>query len=248
MGGAISNNKCRVFIQDIENTAWQIFSMTQLKKDGSIYLGSPEFKKFEWLTFEVKDGKLDTFKVEQSCDGHLSFHGSGQVHVRSGDDEYKLVIDGQHILKSEKNDISLRHLFTLFPKKPEHIPTSVALNRKSDQLINSKKPLKPFAVIAFALPRVGYNLSFQMSFDIDDLEPEDIPGIMGTHIFPLIHHDIFLIFYRTKNMNEWPKRNMLQYLDGIAVPVFIGQHERKIRVEFRMPKYAILDGELKIEL
>lgn len=248
MGQIINNPKCRIFIQDIENVAWQLFSIQQLKTDGSIYLYSPEFAKFEWLTFEVNYNELKTFKINQFEDGHVSFHGSGNAHIRSGNEIYKLNIQGQHLLKPEQNEISLRHLFTLFPKKPEHIPASAALNRKSDQVITSSKPLKPFAVVAFALPRVGLNLNLQMSFDIGDLEPEDIPGVMGIHLFPLIHHDILLIFYRTKNMNVWPKKNMLQYLDGIYVPIFIGQPERKINVEFRMPKYEIRGKDLTIEM
>ncbi|OQB05851.1 MAG: hypothetical protein BWY19_00735 [bacterium ADurb.Bin212] len=248
MNQIVNNDKCRVFIQDLENVAWQLFSLSQRKSDGSIYLGSPEFAKFEWLTFEIADNKLNTFKVEQSNDGHLSFHGSGQAHVKSGDEDYKLAVYGQHMLKTKEREISLRHLFSLFPKKPEHVPESAALNRKSDQLINSHKPLRPFSIIAFALPRAGLSLNFTMSFDIGDLEPEDIPGVMGMHLFPLIHHDIFLIFYRTKYMNEWPKRNMLQYLDGISVPVFIGKPERKINVEFRMPKYELSENDLAIKL
>lgn len=246
MNEIISNNRCRIFIQDIENKAWQLFSLEQIKKDGSIYLGSPEFTSFEWLTFKINNGKLNTFKLEQEKEGHLSFHGSGQVHVKPKDEKYQLSINGHHLLKPTENDISLRHLFTLFPKKPEYIPLSEALKRKGDQIVKSSETLLPFVIIAFALPKVGLKLNFMMSFNIDDLET--IPGVLGTHLFPLVHHDIFMIFYRTKFMNDWPKRTMLQYLDGITVPIFVGKSGRMINVEFRQPSFTLKEKELKIEL
>ncbi|MEF3691703.1 MAG: hypothetical protein V3574_01435 [Candidatus Moraniibacteriota bacterium] len=243
----IANSRSRIFIKDIENKSWQLFSLEQNKKDGSIYLGSPEFTNFEWLSFKVDNGVLSSFKVQQDNDGHLSFHGSGQVHVKSGDEKYKLSIKGQHLLKREENDISLRHLFTLFPKKPEYIPISEALNRKSDQVVNSSESLKPFVAVAFALPRMGLKLNFMMSFNIDELE--NIPGgVLGTHLFPLVHHDIFMVFYRTKFMDEWPKRTMLQYLDGVTVPMFIGKPEKMLNVQYRIPKFDLKGNELSIEL
>lgn len=241
------NNRCRIFIQDTEQKAWQLFSLEQNKQDGSIYLGSPEFTSFEWLTFEIKDNQLQPFKVQQDKEGHLSFHGHGQVHVKNKNEKYQLAIPGQHLLKLAENDISLRHLFTLFPKKPEYIPNSKALNRRSDQLVQSNQPLKPFVVVAFALPRVGLELNFQMGMQIDDME--NISGdFLGMHLFPLVHHDIFLFFYRTKNMDEWAKRTMLQYFDGVHVPVFIGKPEKSLYVEFRLPKFNLEDKKLQIQL
>lgn len=106
------NTRSRFFIQDIENKAWQIFSLSQINKDGSIYLFSPEFTTFEWLTFEVDRNGLKTFKVQQDREGHLSFHGHGQVHVKEKDEPYKLPISGHHLLKLEEKDISLRHPFS----------------------------------------------------------------------------------------------------------------------------------------
>lgn len=246
MNELLSNNRCRVFIQDTTNKAWQLFSLEQRKKDASIYLGSPEFKKFEWLSFVVNNEELDTFKFQQDEDGHLSFHGSGQVHVKTRDEKYQLPISGQYLLNPDKNDISYRHLFTLFPKKPEHIPVSEALSRKSDQVVKSSESLRPFVIIAFALPSVGLKLSFAMNLDINDLET--IPGVLGMHLFPLVHHDIFMIFYRTKHMNDWPKRTMLQYLNGVIVPVFIGKPEKMINVQFRQPSVELKDKELQIKL
>ena len=49
-------------------------------------------------------------------------------------------------------------------------------------------------------------------------------------------------------MNDWPKRTMLQYLDGINVPIFIGKPERMINVQFRQPTFDLKGKELKIDL
>lgn len=242
-----NNGRSRFFIRDAESKSWQLFSLSQNKKDGSIYLRSPEFTSFEWLTFEMKDGDLKPFKVQQDQDGHVSFHGHGQVHVKPKEGLYQLPIQGQHLLKLAESDISLRHLFTLFPKKPEHVPVSVALKRKGDQIVQSSESFRPFVVVAFALPRTGLQLSFQMSFEIDDLET--FPGgMLGSHLFPLVHHDIFMLFYRTKNMNDWPKRSMLQYSDGISVPLFFGKPDRMISVQFRQPTFSLVDKKLEIIL
>lgn len=243
----INNGRSRFFIRDVESKSWQLFSLAQSKKDGSIYLGSPEFTSFEWLTFERKDGDLKPFKVQQDQDGHLSFHGHGQVHVKPKEGLYQLPIQGQHLLKLTEKDISLRHLFTLFPKKPEHMPVPEALKRKGDQIVQSSEIFRPFVVAAFALPRIGLQLNFQMSFEIDDLET--VPGgMLGTYLFPLVHHDIFMMFYRTKNMNDWPKRSMLQYLDGVSVPLFFGKPDRMISVQFRQPQFTISGKNLNIVL
>jgi len=68
------------------------------------------------------------------------------------------------------------------------------------------------------------------------------------HLFPLVHHDILLFFYRTKFMDIWSKRTMLQYTDGLIVPIFMGKSGRMIDVQFRHPIYSLNDNELKIEL
>lgn len=243
----INNGRSRFFIRDIEDKSWQLFSLSQNKKDGSIYLGSPEFTSFEWLTFEIKDDSLKPFKVQQDQDGHVSFHGHGQVHIKPKEGVYQLPIQGQHLLKLAESDISLRHLFTLFPKKSKHVPVSGALKRKGDQIVQSNEKFRPFVVVAFALPRTGLQISFQMSFEIDDLET--FPGgMLGSHLSPLVHHDIFMIFYRTKNMNDWPKRSMLQYSDGVSVPLFFGKPNRMIDVRFRQPTFSLVDKKLEIVL
>lgn len=248
MNESLGNKQCRVFIKDLDASTWQLFSLSQNKNDGSIYLGSPEFTAFEWLTFKVENNELKPFKIVQNSDGHLSVHASGQTRITSSGYNEKLIINGHHLLKKVEKDISLRHLFTMFPRKPDKNPGSIAGARKSDVIINTSKKIRPFVIVAYALPRVGLKVNFQASFCIDDLEPEDIPGILGVITFPLILHDVFMIVYRTKFMDKWPKKHMVQYTDGVVVPMFFGESGRKIRVEFKIPEFSLQNNELGIKI
>lgn len=242
------NNQCRVFLKDSDGTTWQLFSLLQNKNDGSIYLGSLEFTSFEWLTFKLENNQLHPFKLTQNSDGHLSIHASGQTRITSSEHDEKLIVNGHHLLKKVEKDISLRHLFTMFPRKPIENPKSEAGARSSDVIINTSKQLKPFVILAYALPRVGLNINLQTSFCIDDLEPEDIPGVLGVVTFPLIHHDIFMVIYRTKFMDDWPKKHMVQYADGIILPMFFGEEERRIKVNFVIPEFSLDNKELTIKI
>ncbi|NIM46909.1 MAG: hypothetical protein GTN40_01990 [Candidatus Aenigmarchaeota archaeon] len=248
MNKVINNNSCRIFIKDDDDKAWQLFSISQSKSDGSIYLSSLEFANFEWLTFKFDGKDIKPFKISQQTNGHLSIHGSGQTRITSDIRKEKLIINGHHLLKKIEKDISLRHLFTIFPKKPTRLSKSVMGSRKSDVLMSSIKKLKPFVMIAYALPRANLRVEFMSSFCIDDLEPEDIPGILGFVQFPLIYHEIFSVIYRTKYMNQWPKKHMIQYTNGILVPIFKGEPGKKIKVEFRIPKFSLDSGKLTIEI
>ncbi len=245
MPKTINNNKCRIFLEDVSGSPWQLFSLTQNKRDGSIYLGSPDFGNYEWLSINFLDGNLTPIKIQQDQNGHISFHGLGQTHVKAEDNSKQLIISGHHIFKPELKEISLKHLFTVMPKKPEYMPLSPALARKSDQLIKSSKPIRPFVAVAFALPQKGLKIEFQGAMHIDDME--EIPGsFLGWHIFPLIHHDIFIFFYYTKHMELWPKKNMLQYWDGVLVPVFKGRENNMVQVNSIIPQYELTDDKLKI--
>ncbi len=241
----VNNERCRIFIEDVNGTPWQLFSLSQNKKDGSIYLGSPDFGDYEWLSFEFLEGKPVPIKIKQDENGHVSFHGLGQTHVRTESNTKQLVIQGHYLLKPDSQEISLKHLFTVMPKQPEHVPPSPALARKSDQLVKSSKPICPFVAVVFALPRKGLKINFQGSMHIDEME--EVPGaFLGWHLFPLIHHDIFIFFYYTKHMDEWPKHNMLQYLDGVLAPVFKGRPNRMVQVDFVLPQYHLSENELTI--
>lgn len=241
----VNNERCRVFLEDVTGSHWQLFALNQDQKDGSIYLESPDFRNYEWLSIDFPQGKPIPIKIEQDQNGHLSFHGSGQTHIRAEDHSKKLVIKGQYLLKPESREISLKHLFTVMPR--QLIPQSAlsVYTYKSDQLIRSKKVISPFVAVVFALPRKGLNINFQGSMNIDEME--EVPGgFLGWHLFPLIHHDIFIFFYYTKYMTEWPRKNMLQYLDGVLVPVFKGRPNRMLQVDFVIPEYKLERNVLSI--
>ncbi len=243
----INNEQSRIFLEDVSGTPWQLFTLSQNKRDGSIYLGSPDFGDYEWLSFDFQDGKPTPIKIQQDKNGHISFHGLGQTHIRTEDNSKKLVISGHYLFKPESKEISLKHLFTVMPKQPDYIPYSPALARKGDQLIKSKKSLRPFVAVALALPRKGLNLNFQPSMHVDEME--EIPGsFLGFHLFPLIHHDIFIFFYYTKHMKTWPKRNMLQYWDGVLIPIFKGRANKMIQVDFILPQYQLTENNLTVTL
>ncbi|MCH7493003.1 hypothetical protein IID19_05485 [Patescibacteria group bacterium] len=247
MSETINNKNCRIFIEDSTRTPWQLFTLSQNKRDGSIYLGSPDFGNYEWLSFNFPKGKPVPIKIQQDQNGHISFHGLGQTHVRAEDNSKQLVISGHYLLKPASQEISLKHLFTVMPKQPEHVPFSPALTKKGDQLIKSSKPIRPFVAVVFALPRKGLKINFQGSMHVDEME--EIPGtFLGWHLFPLIHHDIFIFFYYTKYMSSWPKRSILQYWNGVIVPVFKGRPNRMIQVDFVLPKYQLTGDQLTIKI
>lgn len=231
----------RIFIQDVKNQAWQLFSLEQNKRDGSIYLGSPEFTSFEWITFCFNDGNPTAFKVAQDKEGHLSIHGHGQAQIRNVNEKYQWPIRGQHLLRSTESEISLRHLVTIFPKRPEHVPPSEALKRKGDYIFQFNDLLQPFVMIAFALPR-ELNVHFKTSFDVERL------NLVGTVKFPLVHHSILWVFYRTQFMDLWPKKTMLQYGNGVNVPLFFGEPDQMITVQFRQPLFSLQDKTITIDL
>src|ERR1044072_7435586 len=94
----------RVFITTLsKHTYHQIFKFVQAKNDGSIYVTFiPDFK------------------------GKYSFHGTGQARYREHDkpDETLLVLPGNQLLNLKKNELGLRHLFTVQLMEPFFQPTS----------------------------------------------------------------------------------------------------------------------------
>lgn len=235
----------RVFIKDPTDKPLQILSISQSKNDGSIYLSVPDSK---CMFLDLKDLKLpSSFTADIAFDGHISFHGHGQAHIKNKNEPYSFPIRGHHLLKIKEKEISLRHLFTLASKEPGQAPGSPFASRKNDFLVTSSKQITPFIGIAFALPRVGLLIQLQITFEIDDLAtiPDDF---LGWALFPLIHHDIFVFFYRTKHMKRWPKYSYAQYLNGILVPIFVGQPNNSFRIDLRKPSFQLKEKELNIKL
>jgi len=247
MSKIVKNKNCRIFIEDTTKTPWQLFTLSQNNRDGSIYLNSPDFGNYEWLSFKfLKEGPVP-IKIRQDQDGHISFHGLGQTHVRTENNNKKLIIRGHYLLKSKLKKISVKHLFTVMPRKPECISSSDALTKKSDQLLKSSKPVRPFVAMVFAIPLGISKVDFQASMHVDEMV--EIPhSFLGWHSFPLLHHGIFILLYYTKHMNFWPKHNMLQYWDGVLVPVFKGRENKIIQVDFITPEYCLDKDQLNINI
>lgn len=238
----------RIFISD-GNNHFQLFSFNQ-HKDGSIYCNWPNFIDTSWLVPILnKNGVLEIKTIDSVETGKLSIHGSGMCAFRPHDDmdNRPLLIKGNKLLDSEKNESGARHLFTVFPKEPSCLPNSPAFNRLSDYSINTSK-LEPYVIIFFAIPQTqcGLRVNFQTSFNINDLE--SVPPKGGWGVIPLKFHDIFWFVYRTKYMEKWPKKSQIIYNDGFVVPFFIGTDVEKFRLEMRMPEYTLDKGCLTVKV
>lgn len=211
-----------------------MFNLSQNKQNGDIYFSSIEFTDIEWLSFKESNGKITPIKITQMSDGHLSIHKSGQTRITSSEGDEKLIINGNYLFDRDKKSAGIRHLFTLFSKKVETEPVSGAGARKSDFIIESHKPLRPFVLVAIAIPNPVTEINFQPSFNIEDLD--EIPGdIMGFINVSLVYHDVFIFAYRTKNMDTWPKKHMIQYTDGTVIPLFFGTKNNRISPLFVVP-------------
>jgi hypothetical protein len=235
--------KRRLFISDGDNH-YQVLSFTQSRTDASIYVSSPDFSKVKWLSVSEENDNLKLTVTDSPGDGKLSLHGSGMTKITPNIPE--LVVHGNYLLDSNKQDLRARHLFTIQLAKPSFLPASSAFNRESDFVISTKK-LSPIIIIFFAIPRVSnLTVNFQVGFSLDDVET--IPPEGGGGSFELLLHNVFWFAYRTKYMDDWPSNPHICYYDGHIVPVLIGVGERKFRAEFRAPIYQISDGELSIEM
>lgn len=158
-----------------------------------------------------------------------------------------LIIKGYRLLDLSKKESSPRHLFTAFFKKPSSLPTSPALSRASDYVINSAK-IEPYVMIFIAIPQTakGLEINFRTGINLDDLE--NMPPKGGFGIIALRYHDVFWYFYKTKNMNNWPQKNQVIFNDGFVIPFFIGIEPKKIRLELRAPKYSLTGNHLTVEV
>jgi hypothetical protein len=242
-----SPSERRIFIR-AKDRICQIFSFTQ-RPDGSIYCSSPDFANAKWLSLQETDNGPQTITTEAIGAGKISFHATGMVTVRAHNDpnEHKLIVKGNHLLNKEKGLIGTRHLFTIFMEEPKYKPESSQLfNRESDYCMEANEELKPLVLVFFAVPQQGITLDFQFNLHMDDMVhiPNDV---LGLHRFSLRYHDVFWFAYRTKHMTEWPKYSHICYHDGYTFPIFIGTGIGAYRLEFRQPKYSLIDKKFTIE-
>lgn len=239
----------RIFISSCGKDCYQIFHFTQ-SKDGSIYVSWPHFSDTSWL-FPLIDNKGNPKMgtVDFAEEGKLSIHGTGMGTFRSHKNPNfrPVIINGNKLLDLGKKEGGARHLFTAFIKEPDYIPNSLALNRKSDYLINNSEKMEPFVVIFFAIPRTNnaLDINFQVSFNNDEV---DVPPKSGWGAIDLEFHNVFWYVYQTHNMDKWPNKNQIFFYDGFMVPIMIGTGPGQFRLELRPPKYLFEEDKLTIEL
>ncbi len=238
-------NKRRVFLKKNDKD-YQIFSFTQ-ENDGSIYVNWPEFSSTIWLNQDFKNNRLITQLGEK--EGKLSIHASGRAHYKAyGEKDSQMIVKGNTLLNAQLNSGGVRHLFSAFIKEPSYSPEkSPVFNRKSDYLILSKTEIKPQFLLVFAIPMMNPPMSIRInsSFDIDELDNFELPSFLT---FPLKYHDIAILTYRTKNLDQWPAEWHIAYSDGYECPFFIGLENQQIMLEFLKPIYDVRANKLNIIL
>jgi hypothetical protein len=239
----------RIFINHNENFL-KLFSFHQ-HKDGSIYASWPSFNKTQWISSTLTKSGPQVSIVKRENDGKLSIHGSGMSTFRDHTEQnaHQMIIHG-NLLLSKRPGVTvagIRHLFTAFMMEPYVLlSNSPAFNRKSDYALHSNQQLNPFAFIFIAVPRLGYEYEFKFSLKIDEIDtvPSDF---LGLHNFPMVYHGIIWFAYRTKDMEDWPKVNLITYDNGYTIPVFIGKGKGEMIVQYRQPHYLIEDNKLTID-
>ena len=242
---AVDPSKRRVFLEEA-GRAFQVFSLTQ-GRDGSIYLGSPGFEKSRWLELSV-DANSPMIKVAPAPGvGKLSIHASGLAGVRANasPDGHKIFVKGSPLVAG--NVHSVRHLTTVLPSEPNHVPMSAAGDRASDAVLRSSRKVGPFAFIFFAVPRTTgiTSVSFKMAFHENVMAvPPDVSW--GEITLPL--HSLVWVVYSTRQMTMWPAEYHYCFHDGHLVPLFMGGGPEKWTFCGVSPAYAIVGSELGISL
>lgn len=237
--------KRRIFITS-GTEYYQLFTFAQNKNDYSIYVSSPDFAEIKWLHALTNKNTGQLSILDSPGDGKLSLHGSGMSAIRAHDDPqgHALVVHGSYLFSGEAKRAGVRHLFTIFITKPEHIPRSAAFNRHGDYSFKIEE-LKPYVLVFFAVPAIRHlTVEVMASFHADDLE--QVPPDSGWGVFNLALHAIVWFGYRTKYMDKWPKHPHICYHDGYAVPIFIGKADGHCQMELRNPTYQLSGDELKI--
>jgi len=222
-----------------------MLSFTQ-GNDGSIYISAPDLAKSKWM--EIAPGNPPLMRI---CDvpdaGKLSVHGSGVTHVRAlAGGEVELRLAGNFLTNEDHQTLGVRHIVTVFPTKPSHLPASAANNRQSDCSLQVLA-LKPYVLIFWAVPSIrALKVDVSASFRVDDLET--VPPESGFGAFGLRTHNIVWFAYRTKHMVRWPAESHLSFHDGFHTPVIVGTHEGACRLELRTCIYELVDDNLRISV
>lgn len=205
--------------------------------DGSIYIKFPEFEFSKWISEDPTGQQLISYS--SSGKGKLSIHGSGVAHVKTfgKNSVAQFQVLGSTLLSKDKKNAGVRHLATIFSKKP-------VVELIQDGPIE-REDIEPMVFVFFAVPS-GLNTNFQGSFSIDEYEP--LPPIMGIGNQALRMHNIFWFAYRSKHMDHWPLATHVQFTDGFICPLFVGVNSKQMRTDIRKPKYEINDKTLQITI
>lgn len=240
---ASTNSRRLFFAAGAES--FQLVSFSQAA-DASIYISAPGLGESKWL--EVVAGAPPSMRITALPNaGKLSIHGSGVSHVGAADGgETELRLVGNYLLNNAEQRAGVRHLLTMFPTKPTHLPGSIAGARQADCTVEAQES-KPYVLIFWAVPAITkLTVNIGASFQADDLE--NVPPESGFGAFALRIHTVVWFAYRTKHMSRWPAESHLCFHDGYHVPVLIGTGVGACRLELRSPKLHLFDNRLKITI
>lgn len=239
----------RRFFMTADGDHYQLLSFSQNRNDGSIYVSSPAFGTVKWLTLVAPSpGAPPVLAISDVPDsGKLSLHGSGLSHVRSSNRAVPTIaVQGNYLKNDSSQTLGVRHLFTILPTEPSHLPASPAFNRASDYGIRAER-LLPYVVVFWAVPAVKkLSVKVTASFHVDDLE--SVPPESGWGSFGLALHAVVWFAYRTRHLLRWPQATHISFHDGFLVPMLIGTAEGACRVEYRPPNYQLSYTSLRITL
>jgi hypothetical protein len=224
------------------SSKYQVLSFAQ-ERDGSFYVSCPNFAASRWI--EVVDaaaaGKVVSVAAAPG-EGKLSVHGSGVAGIRAHQSSgHSVRVRGSPLVDPDGKTLRVRHLFSVLPEKPHHVPAGV---RVSDYVLTTKE-LKPLALTFFAVPTGVRSIEINISMHVDDIgTPPDVSW--GFMTFPL--HGVLWVAYSTKGMVQWPATTHLAHFDGFIVPMFFGGGPKEWKFAASSPAYALADGVLKITL
>jgi hypothetical protein len=223
----------------------KIFGFTQALKEHSIYITSPHFSSFDWVS-PGQDSQMAV--TTMPTDGHLSVHRSGVAALRGeSNKKSELRIVGIPLADLKSTNFGVRHLITALVFDPSMQVEHVIPPRPGDEVITGDV-LKPTVFVFFAVPTALGSLEIQLGFHINSVNPELETPHMGWGAFALGQHTIAWIAYGTNGL-VWPtKRAVLAYTDGLRVPIFIGRHNRQISIEYRIPIYTLRNNQLHMYL
>lgn len=231
----------RLFLSDGANK-FQVLSIEQ-RRDASFYISCPNFARSRWIEIVGDENAKSVNVATAPGEGKLSVHGSGFSGIRAHDSQgHHAIVRGNRLIDRDRTELRPRHLVTVLPEAPHHVPSGTRL---SDYVLTAKQ-IKPTAFILFAIPAVsGLRIKGNIGFHVDDIGvPPDVS--FGLMTFPL--HGILGVAYSTKTMLQWPPSTHFSHYDGYTVPIFLGGGPKEWRFAAADPTYRLENNELSIDL